>query len=328
MDWLLVFDDANAVIESNILDDFWPPGGRGSILVTTRDKASLGRFTGVIREVRQLEERDAVELLARTSGLKLDEQGQQNAAKICAELGCLPLTICAAAFIIHADDLSFAEYLSLYPNRDLIIKHSKPIGGRAMRYPLTPSTVWNPSLDRLDPETTFLLNILAFLDPDKISEELLLAAARKGCDSRLNFINSAHKFVGHRTRLTHRGLVVRNPDLKQLWMHRMVRDTCHWRMDRKSYQTAFDVTLKMVYNRWPVPELHNRHNRRLWVVQQEYLPHIFSLAECYQASVEADEDDEIQSGITFPLETTQLFPELVLSGAWYGSWLSKPAFKC
>ena len=229
----------------NLLDDFWPAGNRGSILVTTRDKAALGQFTAGIREVQKLEEKDAVDLLMKLSRQPPGPLEHENAAKICARVDYLPLAIGAAAFIIHSDSLSFAEYLSGYSNRDLIVE-SKPLGGPTTQYAHSLASVWNMNFTRLDKETRFLLDTLAFLDPDKIQEDLVAEGASKCGDPHLKFLGSAKKFLHYRGKLCHSILVHRNPRLKQIWIQRLVQESCHIRMDKTTRQVAFDAAFHIV----------------------------------------------------------------------------------
>lgn len=68
VEWLLVFDNVNAIKQEDLLTDFWPPGEKGSVLITARDTASLGQFTGGKFEVLQkLASVDGVELLLKLS---------------------------------------------------------------------------------------------------------------------------------------------------------------------------------------------------------------------------------------------------------------------
>lgn len=187
--WLLIFDNADDEQEMNLLDDFRPPGNRGSIFVTTRDKSARGKFTGGIRELQKLEEKDAVNLLIKLSRQRSEPHERKDAANVCARVDCLPCAISTAAFIIHNDSLSFAEYLSVYSNRDLIIE-SKPLGGPTTQYAHSPTSVWSMNFTWLDKETRFLLNILAFLDPDKIQESLIAEGALKCGDDHLDFIRT------------------------------------------------------------------------------------------------------------------------------------------
>src|ERR1700753_2951958 len=64
--WLLIFDNVDTTKEGSI-DEFWPSGDRGSILVTARDESSLGQFTGTVHHLQNLSEDEGIKLLMQLS---------------------------------------------------------------------------------------------------------------------------------------------------------------------------------------------------------------------------------------------------------------------
>ena len=307
----MVFDNADGADEIDLLDDFWPSGARGSVLITTRNKEVLGQFTGTIHRLEKFGENEAIDLLIKLSHRESNKKDRENAAKICARVDYLPLAISATAIRIDTDEITFSEFYEENTNVDLI-KQPSAAQGPETRYQHSLSTVWGQNFDRLEFEARQLLCVLAFLDPDKIQEILLSEGAQKSRSSEMQFIRTPKRFSVHRSQICRSGLVDRNPDLKQLWMHRLVSDDCQIRMTEETSQTAFRMAFEIVKEMWPVPERHNRHDRALWEVQQEYVQHIMALAQHYRQSHLGDEYGEFYP----PLEAPLAFAELLYNGAW------------
>ena len=61
--WLIVFDNAD-VPPPEVVEKFIPPGNRGNILITSRNR-SMGRIVSIENriEIKEMEERDAITLL-------------------------------------------------------------------------------------------------------------------------------------------------------------------------------------------------------------------------------------------------------------------------
>lgn len=316
----MIFDNVESDVENvgentgpedHYINNFWPSGNQGSILVTTRYKNSLGQFLGDVEEMQKLKNQDAVDLLFELSRRTRSTDSEEDAEKICSRVDYLPLAIAHVAWKIDEDTLSLKEYLEIYTNMDLI--QYKPLVGPLTLYPYGLLSVWAMNFERLEKGTQFLLEILAFLDPAKVQEKLLLEGAASSGDPRLRFISSKKRFLQERTKLTHSILISINADLEQIWMHRLVQESCHIRMDAPRRQSAFEAAFNLLRSVWPVPERHYRHRPELWVAQQEYLPHITSLAHRFQESLdEYDGDLEFEREI----EASQSFAELLYNGAW------------
>lgn len=99
-------------------------------------------------------------------------------------LGGLPLALAQIGGFINQRKLSLADFLRLYE------KNPARIGSRRTHdgdYEYTMSTVWDVSFEKLTGDATSLLNILAFFDPDNISESILLQGS-DGIDGKFSFL--------------------------------------------------------------------------------------------------------------------------------------------
>ncbi|KAF3914334.1 hypothetical protein AA313_de0204576 [Arthrobotrys entomopaga] len=107
------------------------------------------------------------------------------AAKIVDQLGGLPLAIAQISGYINQQRYSLKEFLPLY------IKNASKIDQKRVSkvsYEHTLSTVWTLSLEKLSGEAATLQNLLAFFDPDKIHESMLLEGGTQISDPDFEFL--------------------------------------------------------------------------------------------------------------------------------------------
>ena len=110
-EWLIVFDNADDLLP-DVVAKFIPPGNRGNILITSRNR-SMGRLIGFenVIEINEMEEADAITLLLKASHLDPSAEYLQAAKNIVASLGCMPLAVDQAGAYIEAGKCGINEYL-------------------------------------------------------------------------------------------------------------------------------------------------------------------------------------------------------------------------
>ena len=123
-------------------------------------------------EVPEFEREESINFLIFRTG----EENRDAANDIAEAMGDLPLGLeQAAAFIVKAA-ISFEEFLVRFQSRSVeIIKTGKPTG-----YEKTIATTYSISIEKAKSEvlvSSDLLNLCAFLDPDKIPKALLIKGA-------------------------------------------------------------------------------------------------------------------------------------------------------
>lgn len=105
----------------------------------------------------------------------------EDARAISRVLGGLPLALTQIGGFIAQRRMRLADFLPLYERNRTRIDAGKPAG---TDHEHTLSTVWDMSFSKLSEESTSLLRILALLEPDGISEDVLLQGA-EGLDDFL-----------------------------------------------------------------------------------------------------------------------------------------------
>lgn len=303
--------------KDDLLKDFWPETDRGSVLITSRDKTLINQFNGI--ELRALDKRSAVNLLmnlTKFNRARLSREGvdveTSAAEKIVHQIGYLPLGIRQAANLIVNESSSLTDFLEAYNNRELIedAQSVKPIKNPLSTYQYSLGTVWNMNFERLSADQQSLLNIMAFLDPDRIHVDLLEKGASKSSHPGLKFISTTRKLYKGKVALIRSSLVSQNEELRELEMHRLVQASCHLRMNEMDRGHHFSMAVSLVKHCWPVPPQTAVHNPSLWKEQQAFLPHVQSLCQYYVDSCK----DELS---LIPLkEVNWDFPAILYEAGW------------
>jgi len=183
--WLLVFDNVD---DFGLMEDFWPPDGAGSVLMTSRkphaDRLALDFGTDGDDDsthnipLDPFAEEEAREFLYRLTRQKHTPDSDEAALKLARRIEGYPLFLTQLAGMMNDGSSSFSDLLKMY-NEDA--HHHKLHEGRReirnSKYRPTTATVW--MLEKLDPAARMVMNVLSFLDPDHIQEEVLTKGAAK-----------------------------------------------------------------------------------------------------------------------------------------------------
>ena len=173
--WLLIFDNADEVA---LIRDYLPQCGNGSILLTTRAHA-----VGSLATSLEVETMGTIEgthlLLSRAQRLEQapDEEINQ-AGNIVVALDHFPLALDQAGAYIEETQCSLADYLAIYQNHRQKLLARR--GEQTTNYPHPVATTWLLSFQKIqqaNPAAAELLQLCAFLAPDRIPEELLTEGA-------------------------------------------------------------------------------------------------------------------------------------------------------
>ncbi|RFU84699.1 TIR domain-containing protein [Streptomyces triticagri] len=161
--WILIFDNADSPEQ---LTRYFPAGGGGHILVTSRNQAWAQEGASLPVDVFQREE--SVEHLTRRAlGLSV-----QDAEKVAVAVGDLPLAVEQAAAWLAETATPIDDYLQqLNEQTTDVLALNQPTD-----YPKPVAATWNISIARLrerSPASVRLLQLCAFLAPEPISSHLL-----------------------------------------------------------------------------------------------------------------------------------------------------------
>ncbi|TLD22146.1 hypothetical protein PspLS_08172 [Pyricularia sp. CBS 133598] len=228
--WLMVVDGAD---DLEVLEKFWPGNGRGAVLITTRDHTGAQeRGLDAVHNVRPFKPAESQKFLLNSIGMyspSLDDQSVANG--IASRLGHLPLTLNQASGFIVRRQLSLRDFMYKYrlqPDAEEI-DELKSCGG----YPRSVASVWEDTFSSIPEKSLLFLNILAFMRPKGVKEEVLYRGSvllrkahpemgREGWKLMI-FMNESMEMSEAQEVLLKWGLISRDPQAGFVSMLRAVR---------------------------------------------------------------------------------------------------------
>ena len=192
-EWLIVLDNAD-VPPPEVVEKFIPPGNRGNVLITSRNR-SMGKIVSPENriEIKEMEEADAISLLLKTSCLDPLPEHLEASKKIVTELGCIPLAVDHAGAYIEAGRCDIHQYLRQFSAHRRALMSDAAFTG-ASKYNKTVFGTWDLSFKeiekRVDSHSTpkdaqaaqaaiLILQICAFYHHTSISKDIFRSAAEE-----------------------------------------------------------------------------------------------------------------------------------------------------
>ncbi|MDI1493613.1 MAG: hypothetical protein OHK93_005909 [Ramalina farinacea] len=307
--WLLILDNAD---DPQILSDFWPVSGFGSVLVTSRDP-STGIQHYPFSECLTLQgfsTEDAVQLL-KTLTKSNNDRGEidTSAKQIVQRLEGLPLAIDQISSIITRRRFSISDFARDYAQAS---DYHKLYDERHVKggYEYSLGSVWAFESLETDEKGAFsLLCVLAMLDSACIQQEIMVRSLSHGAIDSYPRVSSAYNdFLAI---LIERSLVQRDLDDGSLTLHRLVQDVARARIVSRGelFKAAFEIAWKSVAASFPnrTEEMNTAGSVQRWQQCGMVYTHVVKLFQV------ARELYDTQKDVTFPLELIDLLYE----AAWY-----------
>ncbi|KAF7593474.1 hypothetical protein BBP40_011480 [Aspergillus hancockii] len=182
MPWLLVIDNADDA-EFDYAR-YFPSGGKGHILVTSRNPECKVHATIGFEEFKSLEEEDAITLHLRAALVEnvQERKTRDSARPIAKTLGCLPLALIQAGASIRQNICSLEDYLDVFKSYKKRIFSNKLHQGRGP-YEHTVFTTFEVSFNKIKGLTTpesidaiEILHVMAFLHFEQVTESIFKKA--------------------------------------------------------------------------------------------------------------------------------------------------------
>lgn len=223
--WLLILDNAD---DLPLVREFLPSAQQGHTLLTTRTQALGGLACSV--QVEEMNQEVGARFLLRRAGLLSPDKSSldilsvhyQLARIVVQELGGLPLALDQAGAYMEETSSSLQEYLDVYRSHRFALLQRR--GGLTSDHPEPVATTWALAFEQVESTDSMaadLLRLCAFLDPDAIPEEILLAGVQhlgSGPEKIGQF--RLGEAVGVLLRFS---LVRRNGETRTLTIHRLVQ---------------------------------------------------------------------------------------------------------
>ncbi len=275
--WLLILDNVD---DLSLIYDYLSTGD-GHILITTRSSATGPHIKGM--ELDKMSRDEGMLFLLRRSKRIADDTIfepvsalEYDAVEAIYELADgLPLALDQAAAYVEENQCTFSDYRRLYQShRATLLKRRGSFGGK--EYPHPVATTWSLSFDQVeqaDPVAAALLRLCAFLHPDAIPEEMLVAGAI-GLDPNLHSIaDNPIRLDAAIGTLRRYSLVRRNTRTKMLTIHRLLQAVLRDAMTKESEQEWGERTVRFISQAFPDEESST------WQQCELYLPHALACIE-------------------------------------------------
>ena len=146
-DWLLVIDNADD--RSLDVSRYFPPGCRGTVMITTRNPDCRVHATVGSWEIGQMGREEAITLLLKASGgQEADTSLRIRALPVVETLWSLALAIIQAGALIRQKLYTFEEYCSAYKTRRKELLSLQPVQASS-DYRFTVYTTWEVSKESI-----------------------------------------------------------------------------------------------------------------------------------------------------------------------------------
>ncbi|KAI3557732.1 hypothetical protein CABS03_10693 [Colletotrichum abscissum] len=160
--WLLVLDGADMGPTPEFLQQYWPSGDEGSVLVTSQDKQwQISDYVRHNLEVSSLSEDDGLQYINQFMRNHGRSVGPREAATILAESGRLPLALHQMLSFMVTESLSAEEFLDQFMN-------SRSVDDWDMSTSRNLATFLNLAFKNLNDPTKKVLENLSLLDVNRI----------------------------------------------------------------------------------------------------------------------------------------------------------------
>lgn len=305
--WLIIFDNAD---DPDVLSDYWPTDGKGSVLVTSRNPmAKTGFFFGDNgADLSTLPTPDAARwIMQLTQSNPNDATTLKAADQIAERLDGLPLAIKQITSVIRMRQVSLTEFVELYEDETERPEFQSLRLGNRRGYEHNLASVW--MLGNLGAGPFTLLSVVSMLDPDGIPEEILKTAMEQ-CDVR-DYPRTPREYHESLTPLLQTSIVQREINLSQLSLHRLVTDVVRTRLQGEGrFVEMFDLAVDLVCSVWPFWRMGAKagaqHNVDRWAQSSKLYPHVYRLYKKFP----------IVRQILGSLRPFEKFADLLIEAAW------------
>jgi tetratricopeptide (TPR) repeat protein/transcriptional regulator with XRE-family HTH domain len=279
--WLLILDNADNVQH---VYTFLPALGDGNILITTRSQAIGPNIKNI--ELEKLDREEGVLFLLRRSKLLDDslaledapEADRRDAEAMYTVLDGLPLALDQAAAYIEEHDCNLADYLELYQTRREALLQRRGNFSQ-VDYPRSVAATWSLSfeqVERSEVRAADLLRLCAFLYPDSIPEEMLMAGAAQAGPALQAIENNQLLLNDMLYELRQYSLLRRNCRTRTLTMHRLVQIVLKDIMEPETRRQWAERAVRVVNAAFPDIDFNTCPRCQM------YLPHAQTCAELIQ----------------------------------------------
>lgn len=268
--WLLILDNAN---KPELLRDYWPVGGKGSVLVTSKDPNVDSYLCCEIGlRLPALGENEAASLLCRLAKVEEGDEARSESMKVVRRLGCLPLAVKIVAAYIRQNHLTFREFVVQYESEEATMTEVHRMG--MIKLPERPignlSAAW--AMEQLSSLALGLLELLSIWDPDRIPELLIQHE-----HVPIGFPSSQTQYTAARNELIKAALIDRHLVTGDLSLHQLVQDGARSQMHADRLKTMFEFGVHLLNAQWASDYDKFSHRVADWPSADIIMPHVVKM---------------------------------------------------
>ncbi|GJC93878.1 transcriptional xre family [Colletotrichum higginsianum] len=285
--WLLIFDN---VVSWTDISPFVTKAltlSKGSVLITTREDPRRSQQMWLHqRRIRlgPLCTDHGRELLLTSIHPHIHredvhkDEDSELAGKIVDILEGLPLAISLVVGYVKESGCTLGDFLEMWDEKELRrmkpSKTSNTTGADAVD--TTVDLLWDIGIREVPSNSRMLLNIMSFLNPDRIPKSLLVGDHEEGY---LDMLNSSERLSYKRmiNKLISRRLIAvkEAPNAEvEYSIHRLLKEKIILDMDDYSITDALRKTFRLIRKKFPRANHHQVPDPSTWSTCQEYMPHI------------------------------------------------------
>jgi tetratricopeptide (TPR) repeat protein len=275
--WLLILDNADEIA---LVDDFLSEVVPGHVLLTTRAQAH-GTLAHGLAVQEMAPDEGALLLLRRAKVLAEDatlrqasEADRKAALELAKELGGLPLAVDQAGAYIEETGCGIDGYTQRYERQHTILLKRR--GKLVTDHPEPVATTWLLSLtkvEELNRAAADLLRLCAFLHPDAIPEELLVAEDVDLGPDLGTLAGDPVALDDALETLSRFSFVRRNTVAQALSTHRLVQAVLRDAMREEQARQWAERVVRILYHHFPDPR-----DMAMWTRCERYILHVQACA--------------------------------------------------
>lgn len=176
--WLVIFDNVESI---DSIRQYWPSTSCNGYILVTSQIAALAQAIKHHIPLQPLGEYEGASLLLDTLHLTSPSEAERKAATIIVKLvGGLPIAISHIAGSMFSSQLTLDEAVRMFEKERYSYLWSGEQAASTHVYYQRLEMVWDMALNELSDVEKHLLNILSFLSPDAIQEDMILAGQEIG----------------------------------------------------------------------------------------------------------------------------------------------------
>ncbi|RMJ08484.1 hypothetical protein CDV36_011905 [Fusarium kuroshium] len=272
VNWLLIFDNVDNL---DVLDDYWPKLGRGSVLITSRDpNAKQNMYIHEGLPLPPLTNTETEVLMQKLTHVRADDYQKDALAKIAKTLDGLPLVINQMSGLFRSFRLSYMDFLEFLQEEGIEKLYERQSGSTDKQKTQSLVTYW--ALDRLSSPTKALLQVMCLLDPDDIPEDILID--KSGQVKLTDYPRSRGNYYSARGELLSSSLISQKRNNK-LSLHRLVQDATKAMMEKDQLVSAFQAAAKLVVSAWPFQSIKEHHSTVRFSKCEDMFPCVLRLKD-------------------------------------------------